>query len=176
MQTRRVVTGQDADGKAVFVSDEQVDPVTLALLPGYEFHQFWGGDGVVGLPTDGMRPDAPRYFPGPNGFRFGMFTIGPATEVVVDDIDVEAALADFDQRLPGMSEVMEADNPGMHTTDTVDFEYVVSGECVLELDDGAEVQLRAGDTVVQNGTRHRWHNRGTEPCVLVVCIVGASRA
>jgi quercetin dioxygenase-like cupin family protein len=64
----------------------------------------------------------------------------------------------------------------MHTTDTIDFEYVVSGECYLELDDGAEVHLRAGDTVVQNGTRHRWANRSSEPCTLVVCIVGAARA
>ena len=30
-------------------------------------------------------------------------------------------------------------NPGMHTTDTVDFDVVVSGEVYLELDDGAEV-------------------------------------
>ena len=30
----------------------------------------------------------------------------------------------------------------------------------LELDNGAEVTLEPGDVVVQNGTRHRWHNRG----------------
>ena len=50
----------------------------------------------------------------------------------------------------------------MHTTDTIDFEYVLSGEIALELDDGAEVVLHPGDTVVQNGTRHRWHNRSSE--------------
>ena len=56
----------------------------------------------------------------------------------------------------------------MHTTDTVDFDVVVSGEIWLELDDGAEVKLEAGDCVVQNGTRHSWHNRSSEPCVLAV--------
>src|SRR6476620_7077281 len=44
MDVRRVVTGHDGDGKAVFVSDTTVAPVTLALLPGSEFHQLWGAD------------------------------------------------------------------------------------------------------------------------------------
>jgi quercetin dioxygenase-like cupin family protein len=64
----------------------------------------------------------------------------------------------------------------MHTTHTVDFEVVLSGEVWLELDDGAEVCLKQGDTVVQNGTRHRWINKGTEPAVLAVGIVGANRS
>jgi quercetin dioxygenase-like cupin family protein len=70
---------------------------------------------------------------------------------------------------------MEADHPGMHTTDTIDFIYVVSGEVWLELDDGQEVHLRPGDTVVQNGTRHAWHNRGSDPCQMVGVLVGAHR-
>ena len=64
-------------------------------------------------------------------------------------------------------------DPGMHTTATIDFEVVLAGNPVLELDDGAEVTLAPGDTVVQNGTRHRWHNRGTEPATMAVFIVGA---
>jgi quercetin dioxygenase-like cupin family protein len=72
-----------------------------------------------------------------------------------------------------MSGYMEPDDPGMHTTDTVDFEVVLEGEVTLELDDGATVTLRAGDTVVQNGTRHRWSNRGDAPARLAVFIVGA---
>ena len=42
-----------------------------------------------------------------------------------------------------MAEVLEPENPGMHTTDTVDFDVVISGEVYLELDDGSEVLLRA---------------------------------
>jgi uncharacterized cupin superfamily protein len=61
----------------------------------------------------------------------------------------------------------------MHTTSTVDFEVVLSGEVVLELDDGAEVTLRPGETVVQNGTRHAWHNRGEVPAHVAVFLIGA---
>ena len=51
----------------------------------------------------------------------------------------------------------------MHTTDTVDIDVVISGEVDLELDDGSEVHLRPGDCVIQNGTRHAWRNRTSEP-------------
>jgi len=84
-------------------------------------------------------------------------------------------MKEFEDKLPGIAAYMESDHPGMHTTDTIDFEYVISGEVWLELDDGVEVHLRAGDTVVQNGTRHTWHNKGSEPCRMVLCMVGAQR-
>jgi mannose-6-phosphate isomerase-like protein (cupin superfamily) len=176
MGTRRVVTGQTADGTSVFVSDEQVATKTFPLLPGWDFRPVWGSDVPVALPTDGTEPAAPLYFPPPAGFRFSVFTIGAQGEHVVEGIDVAAAFADFQEQLPGMVETLEPDDPGMHTTDTVDFDYVVSGEVHLELDDGAEVLLRAGDCVIQNGTRHRWNNRSDEPCTIVVAIVGADRA
>lgn len=175
MDVRRVVTGQESGGKSVFVSDERVAPTTLSLLPGWEFHRVWGADSAVALPADGAEPDAPRYFPPSAGFRFAVFTVGPGGEQVVGDIDIEAALAELDEKLPGMAEEMEPDDPGMHTTDTVDFDFVISGEVFLELDDGAEVHLRAGDCVVQNGTRHRWNNRSDEPCTIVVTLLGATR-
>jgi hypothetical protein len=44
---------------------------------------------------------------------------------------------------------------------------VVSGEVTLELDAGAQAVLRAGDVVIQNGTRHAWRNHGTESCMIV---------
>ena len=68
---------------------------------------------------------------------------------------------------------MEPGAPGMHTTQTIDVELVISGEVWLELDDGAEVRLGPGDTVVQNGTRHAWRNKSNEPCVLLVALIGA---
>ncbi|HEX3980181.1 MAG TPA: cupin domain-containing protein, partial [Acidimicrobiales bacterium] len=50
---------------------------------------------------------------------------------------------------------------------------VISGEAVLELDDGATVTLRAGDSYIQNGTRHRWSNTGDVPAVIAITLVGA---
>jgi mannose-6-phosphate isomerase-like protein (cupin superfamily) len=174
MDVRRVVTGHDADGKAVFVSDERVPPIIPSLLPGNEFHRLWGADEAPQFPDDGSRPDAPQYFPPVGGFRFGLFTIPPDGGAGAPaHLDIHAALADLEEKLPGLAGHMEEDNPGMHTTATVDFEVVLSGSCTLELDDGATVDVGPGDTVVQNGTRHRWSNKGTEPCVLAVILIGA---
>lgn len=174
MHVRRVVTGHDADGKAMFVGDEQVAPVTLALLPGNEFHRLWGADAAPMFPDDGARPDAARYFPPVEGSRFAFFTIPPDGGAGAPaDLDMGAALAEFEEKLPGMAEHLEFDDPGMHTTASVDYGVVISGQVTLELDDGATVSLDAGDTYVQNGTRHRWSNPGTIPAVIAVVLVGA---
>jgi quercetin dioxygenase-like cupin family protein len=61
----------------------------------------------------------------------------------------------------------------MHTTQSVDIGIVQSGEVWLELDDDQEVKLTAGDYVIQNGTRHAWHNRSNEPCVMNFVLIGA---
>jgi quercetin dioxygenase-like cupin family protein len=53
---------------------------------------------------------------------------------------------------------------------------VLSGEPILELDDGVKLTLRPGDTYVQNGTRHRWSNKGDMPAVLAVTLIGAEHA
>jgi len=170
-----VVTGQNERGKSVFVNKTPIKPVSLTLFPGYEFHRLWGGDATPELPSDGTPPPQPRYFPPKNGFRFGFFTIPPESKTIVNRLRDAAALAEVQQKLPGMMEVLESDHPGMHTTDTVDFDVVISGEVYLELDDGDEVRLKAGDCVIQNGTRHAWHNRSAEKCVIAVTLVGAQR-
>jgi mannose-6-phosphate isomerase-like protein (cupin superfamily) len=172
---RRVVTGQTADGKSMFVSDDDVAPTTISLSPGSEFHRLWGADSVPTLPTDGSPPPHTAYFPPAGGYRFGFFTVPPAGQELPPDLDIGAALAEMETKLPGMAAHMEPNDPGMHTTDTVDFEVVISGQVVCELDDGAEVTLYPGDTFVQNGTRHRWRNPGSETAVLFVALIGATR-
>jgi mannose-6-phosphate isomerase-like protein (cupin superfamily) len=159
----------------VFASDEEVAPITTSLMPGTEFHRLWGGDEAPTYPGDGSAPDHTSYFPPVGGHRFGFFTLPPAGTAPAADVDVVAELEALGQRLPGLLDHMEPDDPGMHTTDTTDFEVVLSGQVTLELDDGAERTMGPGDTVVQNGTRHRWHNRGSEPVVIAVFMVGAHR-
>lgn len=170
---RRVVTGHDAAGRAVFVRDEQVEPLLPSVAPGSAFHQLWNGDGPPHFPDDGARPEPTTYFPRVGGFRFNLFTIPSGPVSLPEGYDVAAGLQEMETMLPGMFRWNERDDPGMHTTPTIDFEVVLSGTCTLELDDGAVVRLHPGDTVVQNGTRHRWGNPGPEPCTLAVFLVGA---
>lgn len=170
MDVRRVVTGHDASGKSVFVSDEAV-----AAQPLTGFHRLWGGDKTPRFPDDGSMPEHHMYFPPIGGFRFAMFSI-PPDAAAGSDVNPAAGLADVEAEAPGLLRYMDLSDPGMHTTDTIDFEVVLEGTVALELDDGAEVTLHPGDTVVQNGTRHRWKNAGDTVARLVVFICGASHA
>ncbi|HEX3284279.1 MAG TPA: cupin domain-containing protein [Mycobacterium sp.] len=177
MGVRRVVTGHDESGKSVFASDETVEPDRPLLLPGAELHQLWGGDTAPDFPGDGSMPTWHTYFPPVGGFRFGMFTIPPGALIgEPDPSTVEDAVADMEAKLPGMLRYLDPSDPGMHATDTIDFEVVLEGTAVLELDDGAEVTLNPGDTVVQNGTRHRWKNPGDKPARLALFICGANHS
>ena len=175
MKIRRVVTGHTADGKATVASDSDVDAITIGMLPGAEFHRLWGADQAPTFPDAGSPRPAPAYFPPVGGFRFGVFTLGPDSVTMPKDLDMQLAMAEIEDKLPGLASHLEADNPGMHTSDTIDFEYVLTGEVWLELDDGQEVHLRAGDTLVQNGTRHAWRNKSSEPCCVVFFLIGAHR-
>src|SRR5260370_30842016 len=76
MTARRVVTGQTIDGKSVFVSDQQVSPITVRAFPGTEFYRLWGSDEIVRLPIPGEVPSAPNYVPPVSGFRFVLVKLG----------------------------------------------------------------------------------------------------
>jgi hypothetical protein len=92
-----------------------------------------------------------------------------------ENTNLPAAFAEIQAKLPGMVEILEPMHPGMHTTETVDFDVVLSGEVYPEFDDSSEVLLKAGDCVVQNGTRHAWQNRSAKDCGLAVALIGAQR-
>lgn len=169
---RRVVTGHSPDGRATIVSDTELDVITISRA---EFHKIWWADKTPTFPDDGSPPPYSTYFPPVGGFRFVTFTWPPESVEQLENINLDVFLEKLEESMPGAAKYMEKDSPGMHTTDTIDLEYIISGEIWLELDDGKEVHLRAGDTVIQNGTRHAWHNRSSEPCHMVICMIGAHR-
>lgn len=167
MRIRRVATGHNDAGKAIVASDVEVEPITTPLAPGMEFHLLWGSDATPTYPDRGTETAFDQYFPPVGGFRFLSFTVPPAASAAAADIpDFEAAAAEAERRLPGLLGHMEQDDPGFHTTDTIDMGVVTAGEIVLRLDDGAEVTLGKGDTYVQSGTRHAWRNDGEVPSTL----------
>jgi mannose-6-phosphate isomerase-like protein (cupin superfamily) len=174
MGIRRVVTGNSAEGKSVFVSDEDVDPITLAVFPGAGFLPLWAVDGVPTLPPAGSMPNS--FFPPTGGVRVSIATLDGGPNDTPIDLDQTAGWAEVDEKLPGMLAPQETDGSGMHTTQTVDVVYILEGEVVLELDDGAEVVMRAGDVAIQQGTRHAWRKRNDQPMKLLTLMVGAEAA
>ncbi len=166
---RRVVTGHSDDGKSVIVSDSIIE--SLSLGGGKDFIQLWGNDAIPVHPDKGLMEEKINWFPKIGGHRFFVWVVPPKSI----NPNKQKSTSEIDKLLPGFLKHFEPDNPGMHTTDSVDCTYLISGSIILELDDNKEIKLNEGDSIVQNGTRHRWHNRAEIPAVLITTCIGSER-
>lgn len=168
MTTRRVVTAIDAEGRSYF----KHDGLTPAHLELGQFlnDEIWVDDPQRPDPEarhDPVAVDVVHLEPPPGGSCLRIFTFLPETDAAYDP-EVLARVADrFDT-----GDAMEPDNPGMHTTATIDYGIVLSGRITLELDTGS-VDLEAGDVVVQRATRHAWHNRSSAPCTMAFVLIAS---
>ncbi len=177
---RRVVTGLTQSGKSIFVSDGEPPRNIKAEGLDSEIFEVWGTDGIPTIPVAESDPtvEMSSFIPPPGGTRLRISRIPGTKEVeraTKAGIDMEAIQQERRRKRPDFAAVMEKEHPGMHTTDTIDYGIVISGEIWLELDDGAEVHLKQGDCVIQNGTRHAWRARSPEPCVMAWILIGAER-
>ena len=170
-----VVTGTDPSGVSVIVEDGEPLPVVASGFPALKNTPLWADDTPPAVPHDGSRGGTKQFFPSPGGQRFFLLTIEPEDPGEPGAPPTSDQIVEFEELFPGLIETWEPDEPGMHTSQTIDFGIVLSGSVVLEVDGHVERTLRAGDAFVQNGTRHRWRNPGRTPVVIAVVMVGASR-
>lgn len=174
---RRVVTGI-RDGKSVFVSDGPVpNSHVFQTLPGFVNSVCWATAPVPQLPPAAGEgaPAGTSLAPSPGETRLLVVRFPPDAVMADAAFDGHAAAQEQADQLPGLADRFEAASPGMHTTDTLDYDIVLDGEIWLELDDGAEVHLKSGDVVVQCGTRHAWRNKGMQAATMAFVLVGARR-
>ncbi len=153
---RRVVTGHDAGGRSVFVSDG-TPPDTSGTETANDFgrSELWHVPGPpITAHSGGEREAGPWQLEPPVGGASWRVMRLPATG------EAAAPAADEIAKDPRF----DADRPGMHTTDTIDFIQILEGRVELSLDEGG-VELSTGDCVVQRGTAHAWCVLGDEPCV-----------
>ena len=143
LNIRRVVTGHDAEGRAVVTHDGFVENA-VNRRPGQAGSVLWSTEKV---PADNNGTDDAAFRP--------LGTINEAGTVF--------RIVEYG---PGVA-------PRVHRTSSVDYAVVISGSIDMELDDGVVVHLEAGDTLVQRGTVHNWVNRGSEPCRIAFVLVAA---
>jgi hypothetical protein len=175
MIVRRVVTGRAADGSSRIRSDgEPPRLIGLTSMPGFRGALVWSSDG----PPSGTQEasdttaDEKDFVPPPGGTRLHLMHFPPDSSFAAPGLDLAAVGAEQRAQMPGLAERFEPD--GMHSTPTLDYAIVVSGEVWLELDDGSQARLTAGDIVVQQGTRHAWRNRSEETVTMAFVMVGAT--
>ncbi|WP_455287708.1 cupin domain-containing protein [Cupriavidus necator] len=174
---RRIVTGERG-GRSVIVSDGPVATThDYAAVPGFRTTLAWATQAVPSLPHDGDDPAVTitSVTPDPHGTRLIVVQFPPDTVMASEQFDPVAAGEEYARHLPGLAEAFEPDGSGMHKTQSVDYDIIVSGELWLEVDGGEVRHLKAGDIVIQNGTRHAWRNRSEQPAVMVAVLIGANR-
>lgn len=176
MSVRRVVISTDRSGASVVQSDgEPPRGHDFVHTPGFSQALVWSTDREAQLPHDGTDPTpaVTSMLPAPGETRFILLTLPPDSVFADPTFDGAAAGAEAMQHSPGIAELFESDNPGMHTTPTVDYDLVLDGEVWLELSDGKEVRLTAGDIVVQHGARHAWRNKSKSGAIVAAILIGA---
>lgn len=155
---RRVVTGLDGQGRSAFISDGQTPCQFDATAIGVAGGLLWETNQMPASNL-GNADAADRSFPKriapENGTAFYVFEYAPGAG--------RAAPRDDGTKEPGS---------GMHSTATIDYIVVISGEMTLLTQTG-ETVLRAGDTVVDRGVKHAWENRGSEPVVMASITIDA---
>lgn len=162
----RVVTGHDADGKAVIASNGPLSAVVeLQAIPGMIFHEVWETRGMPAPVDNGADPTTGQTMHGPpkHGTRIRFVDLPPDTHYLADAEQRMKALFEEVNNVEGLTTKSDSPHPMMHRTEAVDYGIVIEGELTLILDD-SEVPLKAGSVVIQRGTNHAWANRSGKPC------------
>jgi mannose-6-phosphate isomerase-like protein (cupin superfamily) len=145
MDVRRVVTGHTPEGESCVMIDDLASNAT-SRRPGHDSRLIWHTN------------SAPAKFMTTNDE--GAASVGrppPPSGTIFRILEIQ----------PGVT-------AEPHATETIDYAVVISGEMDMDLDTGS-VTLKAGDVLVQQGTKHNWINRGTVPCRFAVVLIDGDR-
>lgn len=142
-QVRRVVTGHDEHGKAVFISDQEFTPATIPSGDA-AFTLLWTSPV---LPAD--------------------------NNDIIDGRERDAGLTIHQGSVIRIVDMLPGGESPMHRTKSLDYGIVLSGSVELELDDKTTTVLNPGDICVQRGTIHLWRTVGDEPCRIAFILTEA---
>lgn len=174
---RRIVTGHDAEGRSIILSDG-ISPHTRPspVYPNRGLTDIWrafespadnSGDADAAATEVVLTPPE-------NGSVFRFFQIPP--DDTGEGKTAEELQAAADATFASMGAAHNRDpnarHPNMHKTDSVDYIILLQGEVTLILDEG-EVDMKPLDVVVQRGTNHAWSNRSDEIAVLAGILIDA---
>lgn len=140
---QRIVTGHDANGRAVFKS-EDVTPTKFIPSGDASFLLVWTTETV---PADNNDETDGRH-------RDAGLTLNQGSVIRVVDM------------LPHQQSPM-------HRTNSIDYGIVLQGEIELELEDGAKKTVREGGVIIQRGTNHLWRNTTDKVCRIAFILIEA---
>jgi mannose-6-phosphate isomerase-like protein (cupin superfamily) len=169
---RRVVTGLDANDKAIALFDS-----VLPLAPGKSGNpatNLWITDssppGFSSKEDNATKPIG--LTPPDNGTVIRVVEFPPLSSDAEAKMDPNLMMKVVGDHAPTRG--LPVKHPLMHRTRTVDYAIIMSGEMDMMLDD-AVVHVKAGDVVIQQATNHAWINRGPEPCRVIFVLMDSKQ-
>jgi len=157
---RMVVAGLDDNGAAVFL--DQVPPATRVISGIGSSAYYWRVSGTHSVPTS---VGGPPTSPGPatkGGSAVGIVRIAAGAHT-------RRNLSEFlDNKAQG-----DQVDEGMHATETIDYEIILSGKIDFVLPGDQRRTLETGDLLVVTGAPHVWDNPYDEDCVYLSITIAA---
>jgi hypothetical protein len=140
---RRIVTGNNAQGKSYVVSDTRIT----------------GGRAPNVFQTTGEHQLGPGK---PGDLESFLASTMPQL-----DPPVGACSSNYVHMAPAKPD----GKPVWHRTMTIDYNFLISGELVCMLEEGEVLLSGPGDVVVQRNTNHAWRNNSTVNPVIFVAVL-----
>jgi mannose-6-phosphate isomerase-like protein (cupin superfamily) len=168
---RRVVTGLDADNKAIVLFDSRL-PLQAGPY-GLQSTNLWVTSSYpLGFSKDDTAATPVGISPLDNGTKFRVVEFPPLDKATEAKMEPGFLMKAVGPVAPARGQPVT--HPLMHRTRSVDYAVVLSGEIDMMLDD-AVVHLKPGDTIVQQATNHAWVNHGTETCRILFVLMDSKQ-
>ena len=169
---RRVVTGLDANNKAVLMFDSRM-PLQAGPL-GLQATNLWVTNSYpLGFSFKDDTSAIPvGISPLDNGTKFRVVEFPPLDAATEAKMEPGFLMKTVGPVAPARG--LPVTHPLMHRTRSVDYAVVLSGEIDMMLDDTV-VHLKPSDTIVQQATNHAWVNHGTETCRILFVLMDSKQ-
>lgn len=155
-RTRRIVTGENEEGRSYIVSDGPTpNHFTAPYAPSFVQAVWVTGESAA----EGDEP-------APQGHSFGFHSPKGSLLRFVDFPPDESYKTDLIREFLDANNVRDKSEPRhfwFHKTHSLDYAICLDGEIYAMLDEG-ETLMRPGDVLIQRATNHSWSNRSNKPC------------
>lgn len=174
IRQRRIVTGHNEQAQSMIILDDHAQNVThIPSWEGLYVTELWvTSEMPIDNFGDGDRSLRPlKHDPDPSGTIFRLVEIPPESKTSFN-------AAGIFQELGSTNKPSESDSsrhPTMHKTNSIDYLVVISGEMIMEMEEGSTL-LQQGDCIVQRGTNHAWVNKSDKSCLIAAILIDAKPA
>lgn len=169
---RRIVTGDDANGKSLVVIDGPPSNADSAGAPPglYEIWHDASSGALDPKKNDDLGAQVAMLCPEAGHVRVRWFVVHPMPEGGPVPGYNELVRAGFAAIGAADAVADQSRHPVMHRTQSLDIICVIKGEVSLTLDNEEVQRLKPGNVVIQRGTAHGWTAIGDPALLLAVLI------